>query len=114
MYDNIELVHIPMTDLRKDRPRPNRQHGKQPNLLTDNNYTVTDKQINKHTDVHTDGQTYVQTDGQTHRHTDGHTDRHTDGQTDDHQSVVIENRTAQDGDYKFGNLLGFFKSMDPN
>ena len=106
-----------MTDLRKDRPRPNRQPGRQPNLLTDNNYTVTDKQINKHTDVHTDGQTHGHTDRHTDVHTDGQTDgqtdRHTDGQTDDHQSVVIENRTAQDGDYKFGNLLGFFKSMDP-
>ena len=85
-----------MTDVRKDRPRPNRQnrHGRPTN---------------------------VQTDRQTDEQNNQPTDRQTNRSRPQLENVVIENRAAAESsagqaneneEYKFGNLLGFFQSMD--
>ena len=102
-----------MSDVRKDRPRPNKQkpnkHRGPPDLHA-NNKTA-------------DGQIYKPT----HSQTDKQTDKQIDGQTSTlknpyQQNIVIANPTVNapppsappidDEEYKFGNLLGYFKSMD--
>ena len=104
VYDDIEMVHIPITDVRKDRPRPNRhnRHVKPTNTQTD-----------RHTDIQTNRQNIQPTDMQTYgtRPVNAY-----------QESFVIENRATtvssagpaneNDEQYKFGNLLGFFQSMD--
>ena len=97
------MVHIPIADVRKDRPRPNRhnRNGKQINTQTDKQ---TDIQISQNIQP-TDRQTYGTRPVNAYQ-----------------GNFVIENRAATDSSarpanendeqYKFGNLLGFFQSMD--